>query len=361
MQFDQIKNAIFEIFRKNAGYFLATGLALAFSLVAAYGLNIFLPGTFIIIIFFLIIPLLGCMIINNVQYSAGKGYNLKDFYRGYRVTLLPGLHGAFRMIRSFIFAALISLATFLVIYEGCSLFMNVIDPNLVSAIESAKSQTEIFEILQAFYEDPASEKYLNMYSIFYLISFGTGLFFFIHFVMKSVPIFYIQSNIACSKKDAIYLYNQVYPTNKKTYSKLIFKVCGLYYLIYPVSYLIGGFIGWTVFKDVQYMILIAMILTLISTLPFLSLYLLCQDTLYRVYAPVYKTKAKSLFEIALKNVDDDPRISEEQKEVVKKFYNDQLSEIERLEKTEILTHLSSTDLAERDHKQPDKNDDNKDE
>ncbi len=67
-------------------------------------------------------------------------------------------------------------------------------------------------------------------------------------------------------------------------------------------------------------------------------------------------KAKALFEMALKNVDVDPRISDEQKEVVKNFYRNQLAEIEKMEKTEILTRLSPNDLAERDHNDADDND-----
>lgn len=351
MQTTEVRDSILEVVRKNIGYFLSTGLALVISIVFAYVANLYIPGSCILIFFFLIIPILSLMILNITQLRVGKPLSLKDFYKGYRVTLIPGLHGSYRVIRSIIFAILISLLTFMFVYSATSLFTSVVDPVLVDELQKAQTMEEWARILNDFYTSPTSEHYLAMYGIFELVSFGVGEFFFIHFVLKSVPLFYIQSSMACSKKDAIFLYNQVYPTQRKTYRKTIFKVCGIYYVLFPVGYILGGILGWFVFKDGIYATIFALLFSLLFSIPILPMYLLCQDYLFVVYAPVYKKSAKSLYEKALANLDADERMSEEQKTVIRQFYETQLKEIEKMEKVEIITQLSPNEMAERDFKE----------
>lgn len=339
-------------YQKYKSYFLPTCFAIAFSLLLAYALNLIISGLFVIVIFFLVIPLLGCLIINNVQYSSGKEYSLKDFYKGYRITLLPGLHGSFRMIKSFIYAALIMIGCFTLIYEVTSIFTSVIDPELVNSIKAAKDNNEMYSILEAYLQDPAYDYYMYLYNIFYLVSFGIALFFFIHFVLRSTPLFYIQTNMGCSKKDALYLYKKVYPTYKKSLNMTFSKIGWAYYLVYPFSFAIGAFIGWALFKNATLAVLIAMLFSLLSSSPFLAIYLLTQDCFFRLNSSTYKIEAKFLFEKALQNVDQDTRISEEQKEVIKKFYSEQLIEIEKLEE---LKSLLDKQMENKDSKKDDQN------
>ncbi len=346
---NNIGTYVMNNYQKYKSYFLPTCLVVAFSLVLAYVLNLFFSGLFILVIFFLVIPLLGCMIINNVQYSGGKEYSLKDFYKGYRITLLPGLHGSFRMIKSFIYASLIMIGCFSLIYEVTSIFTSVIDPELINLLKAAKDNNEIYSIFEAYLQDPSSDYYMYLYSIFYLVSFGIALFFFIHFVLRSTPLFYIQTNMGCSKKDAIFLYKKVYPTYKKSLNMTFSKIGWAYYLVYPFSFAIGAFIGWALFKNVTLAILIAMLISLLCSSPFLAIYLLTQDCFFRLNTSTYKIEAKFLFEKALQNVEHDTRISEDQKEIIKKFYSEQLIEIEKLEELKsLLDKQMETDNSKND-------------
>lgn len=357
METNEIKNSIFDIFHKYRGYFLATGFSLVMSIVFAFVLNIFVPLTIVILFAILIIPILSLMIINLSQARAGKPLSLKDFYKGYKLTLLPGLHGSFRVIRATLYSILIYIGTFLIVYLVTSIFTNVVDQEFIQSLQQATSIENQYKMIMDYYETPAAQPYLQMYSIFSLVSFGVGEFFFIHFTLKSVPIFYLQSNMACSKKDAIFLFNQVYPKTKKTSRQLIGKVCGLYYLLFPLGYFLGVALGYFVLGNILYGFLFGLFFSLLFSMPMLPLYLICQDYLFVLYMPLYKMFAKPLYEAALKNLDEDERVSEEQKTVIRQFYETQLKEIEELEKVQIITQQEPEEIAKL--KQKEKEDEEK--
>ena len=92
-------------------------------------------------------------------------------------------------------------------------------------------------------------------------------------------------------------------------------------------------------------------------MPMLPLYLICQDYLFVLYMPLYKMFAKPLYEAALKNLDQDERVSEEQKTVIRQFYETQLKEIEELEKVQIITQQTPEEIAKL--KQKEKEDEEK--
>lgn len=357
METNEIRNSIYDIFHRYRGYFLATGFSLVMSIVFAFVLNIFLPLSIIALFAVLIIPILSLMIINLSQARAGKPLSLKDFYKGYKLTLLPGLHGSFRVIRAALYSFLIYIGTFLIVYLIASFFTSVVDPEIIQSLQKASSIEAQYKIIMEYYETPAAEPYLKLYSIFSLISFGVGEFFFIHFTLKSIPIFYLQSNMACSKKDAIFLFNQVEPRTKKTSRQLIGKVCGLYYLLYPLGYMIGAAFGYFALGNVVYGFIFGLFFSLLFSMPMLSLYLICQDYLFVLYMPLYKMFAKPLYETALKNLDHDERVSEEQKTVIRQFYETQLKEIEELEKVQIITQQEPEEIAKL--KQKEKEDEEK--
>lgn len=62
-------------------------------------------------------------------------------------------------------------------------------------------------------------------------------------------------------------------------------------------------------------------------------------------------------EAALKNLDQDERVSEEQKTVIRQFYETQLKEIEELEKVQIITQQEPEEIAKL--KQKEKEDEEK--
>jgi len=350
MKISEIKAAIYATYKKNIGYFIATAFAFVILIVAISFLDMFFQGAFVIGVFFLIIPFLGCMIFSNMQYTLGKPYDYKSFYQGYKISLLPGLHGSFRFIRSALFSFLILIGSFLLIYEVTSLFIPVYD----AAIEEVFTQinmTESFEeannMLNEFIESPTGQHYINLYSIMYLGAFGVSLFFFIVFILRSVLIFYIQSGLGCSKKEAIYLFNKIYPESKKLSNKLINSVIWPYYIIFPLSYALGAFVGWTIFKNLPLAVIIALALSLFASSFMLAPYLLTQDVLYHVYAPAYKVNAKHLFEEALLTLDAHPQLNEEQKEKLKEYYLKQLQEIEQIEKASTITNSSTVEIVER--------------
>ena len=163
--------------------------------------------------------------------------------------------------------------------------------------------------------------------------------------------------MACSKKDAIFLFNQVYPKTKKTSRQLIGKVCGLYYLLFPLGYFLGVALGYFVLGNILYGFLFGLFFSLLFSMPMLPLYLICQDYLFVLYMPLYKMFAKPLYEAALKNLDEDERVSEEQKTVIRQFYETQLKEIEELEKVQIITQQEPEEIAKL--KQQEKEDEEK--
>lgn len=351
MKTSEIKNAIYATYKKNFGYFFATSFALVVLITLISILDLYIQGMAILGIFFFIIPFLGCMIFANMQFSLGKPYDYKNFYQGYRISLLPGLHGSFRFIRSFIFSFLIIMGSFLVIYEVSSLFITVYDSELNNVLLNAYNAQTIEEgnmILNEYLQSSSGQYYMNLYSIMYLCSFGIGLFFLIIFVLRSVPIFYIQSGIGCSKKEAIKLFNKVYPESKKLSNKLINSVIWPYYIIFPISYALGAFCGWTVSGNLAISLVIALGVSLLISSSMLAPYLLCQDVLYHIYAPAYKVNAKSIFENALLTLSNNPQLGEEQKEKLKDYYLKQLQEIEQIEKTMTITNSSTVEIAERD-------------
>lgn len=352
METNEIKNSILEIFRQNMKYFLATGFALVISIVFTFVANLFFPIiSLALLFFFLIIPILSLMIINLTQAKTGRSLSLKNFYKGYKLTLLPGLHGSFRVIRAFLYSFLIGMGVFILSYLVTSIFTPVIDSSLVESLQKATSFEGQLQMVQDFLETPAGEHYIYLYSIFSLLAFGVGEFFFIHFTLKSIPIFYLQSIMACSKKDAIYLWNQVEPRTKKTSRQLIFKVCGLFYILYPLGYIVGVSLGFFILGDLKYGLLFALLFSLLCSMPILPLYLICQDYLFVLYTPLYKKFAKPLYEMALQNLENDERISEEQKMVIRQFYEAQLKDIEEMEKVELITQQSPEKIAELQQKE----------
>ncbi len=351
MKISEIKNAIYTTYKKNFGYFFATSFAFVVLITLFSILDLYIQGMIILGIFFVVIPFLGCMIFSNMQFSLGKPYDYKNFYQGYKISLLPGLHGSFRFIRSFIFSFLIMIGSFLVIYEVSSLFLTVYDSELNNVLLNVYNASTIEEgntILNEYLKSSSGQYFMNLYSIMYLCSFGVGLFFFVIFVLKSVPIFYIQSGIGCSKKEAISLFNKVYQESKKMSNKLINSVIWPYYIIFPISYALGAFCGWAISGNLAIAIVLALGVSLLASSFMLAPYLLCQDVLYHIYAPAYKVNAKSVFENALLTLANNPQLNDEQKEKLRDYYLKQLQEIEQIEKAMTITNSSTVEIVERD-------------
>ena len=350
MKISQVKDAIYGLYKKNLGYFLATTFALVISIILSVFLDMFLQGVFAVGVFFLIIPFLGCMIFANMQATLGKQYDLKNFYGGYRISLLPGLHGSFRFILSSIKALLVTIIAMIIALTITSFITPLYDDALVEAFKAFSAAQEITEaelILQEYMESHSGKHFIPLYSIILLISYCFGVFTLVYNVMKNVPIFYIQSGIGCSKKEAINIYKQVYVEAKKMMRKMINKICWPFYILFFVSYGIGATLGWMIFKNFSLAFILALVFSLIASSSMLTPYLLTQDILYHIYAPAYKVKAKSFFENAVINVNNHPQLNEEQKEQLKQFYLAQLQEIEQIEKTVVVTDLTIVQVVER--------------
>ena len=342
MQLGEIKDQILNIYRKHLGYFLSASFIIVISILFVFALNLLFPGMIFIGFCLLIIPLCTCFMINNsFQFTSGKPFRLENFYQGYRLSLLPGLHGSYRFIRAFLISILVFFIGVIILYSVGSLFMDLQDRYLIDLLQADHSDYEVYiQNIYKYLDDP-SAFYVQVYSIICTISFGFASMYFIHATLSSSILFYIQSSLGCSKRDAMQLQRKVSSQYKKTYFRLILKTCSKFFLLFPLGYGLGLFLGLMFGGQLEVMLFSALAVGLLFSFPFLPLFLLSQEFLFQIFLPEYKKNARPIFESAIRNINLDPRIAEEKKQILRQFYLIQLQEIEELEKKDILTSAHS--------------------
>ncbi len=333
MDWNELRNTFQTIYRQNRRFFLHTSFIIAISFAIAWGVNFLLHGAILPLFFFLVIPFSECLCICNAEFHATGVYQMKTFYRGYRMSLLPGIHGSFRVIRSFFLSLLVFLGSAFAILLIASLFTSIQDPLFISLV---KSEDYTIHSLQNYWID-TSDHYRLLYSLTLVISFGMSMMFFIPYTLNSTQLFYLQTTLLCSKKEAIRLYRQVFPLLKKDYRYLKYRVCGPFYYLFPFGYFLGVVMSITFTSHPFFMMTVAIFIAMLMSAPVLPYHSLLQHHFFQRALPLYKIKGKPMFESMIKMIENNPSISDEQKQVAIVFYQQLLWEVQEMEKKQILT------------------------
>lgn len=333
MDWDELRNTFQTIYRQNRRFFLHASFLIAISFAIAWGVNFLLHGAILPLFFFLVIPFSECLCICNAEFHATGVYQMKTFYRGYRMSLLPGIHGSFRVIRAFFFSLLVFLGSAVAILLITALFTSIKDPLLISLM---KSEDYTIHSLRNYWLN-TTDHYRLLYSLTLIASFGVSTMFFIPYTLNSTQLFYLQTTLLCSKKEAIRLYRQVFPLFKHEYRYFRYRFCGSFYYLFPFGYFLGVAISIAFTSHPLFIITLAIFLAVLVCAPLLPYHTLLQHHFFQRALPIYKVKGKSMFESMIKMIENNPSISDEQKQVAIVFYQQLLWEVQEMEKKKILT------------------------
>lgn len=345
MDWDELHNTFQTIYRQNRRFFLRSSFLIALSFAIACGMNFLLQGSILLLFFFTVIPFLECLCICNAEYHATGQYRMQTFYQGYRMSLLPGIHGSFRVLRAFFLALFTFLGCVFVILLSASFFTSIRDPLLLSLFEAKDFALSSFQ----HYWRSTTNHYRLLYLLTIVISFGVATMVFIKCSLNSAQLFYLQTTLLCSKKEAIHLYRQVSPFFKQEYRYFRYRFCGAFYYLFPFGYLLGMVLGISFSSHPFFVITLAIFLSSLICAPLLPYQALLQHHFFQCALPFYKLKGKPIFESMIKMIENNPSISEEQKQLAIMFYRQLLQEVDEMKRNEIFNKIDTSSSSDHKH------------
>ena len=352
MDFSSIKKVIIELTKRNYRSLLAMSFIIFVMTTFALTSDLLLSGSFILLFFIIVLPFFISMIIVNIKFKANVEFTPKQFYENYKVSLILGTGGVFRVLRSFIISFLVFIATSITLYI-CNNVIGFVDDtefmNIYYEFVSSPNNSEILKNLTTFLSNSQNSFVIFLHTIF-LISLAFAIFTFIYQIIRNTLIFFVQSNFGCEKNDAIAIYKKVFPKIKRIYNKVMFGCLWPFFILFPLGFILGSTLISLVNETLPFLMYGATVGGCLVLVPFLPMIVTTQDVVFSVFAPYFLVEAKDTLLQALQSINVDTNIPEEQKDLLRNFYVEQIKQIdlikEPLEKSSFENMLNGKDDSE---------------
>ncbi|MCF0117843.1 MAG: hypothetical protein HUJ61_07360, partial [Bacilli bacterium] len=331
MDLNSIKAIIQETLKKNWKALMAMSFIIFIVIILGAALDLFfVAGTFIIVFMLAILPFYISMIITNIKFKTDPNFNSKEFYMNYRVALIPGLSSSMRAFKSALIGLFVAFLSFLMIYWVVIELKVFDDTQLMNLIYADRSDVENYwNALGDYIADINNPFVLFLY---FLIAGceGLGIFTFVICLLRNTPVFYIQTNFACAKKDALSIFKTSRPKIKKVYNKLLFSSIWPIFILFPLGFYLGATVGWSISHYLSPLIFGGICGAFLFSLPMLPIFVSTQDILFSIFMPYYLLGAREAIINTLKLINQNPNVSEEEKDAVRRFYVERLKQIDAM-------------------------------
>ncbi len=380
MNYDSIVNLVVTTFKKHYKQLIAMSFCLFVIVICCLTLNLIVDGSIYLTTPLIILPFFVSMVICNLKMKQLNEFNNKDFYAHFKVGFAIVFNGTLRYIRCLFCGILTFLVVLLAIYV-IPTSLGVIDisrlSNLANAYINSKS-TEDYLALQAYLSNFSEPGVMYLY-ISLFISNGLSVMVFMVLIIKNMLIFFIETNFGCNKNDALKIYRLSFPNFKKTYFKVNINLLWYFFVAFPIGYIAGIYVA-SIWSNVYTVMLFGgYVGALLLCVPLLPIAVTSQDVLFSVFSPYFLVNARPILLDSLQKLNNTENIPEEQKEIIRKFYVDQLKQIDAItealdsatnkdDKTyqfddinhdheNVSTYIENDDDDEQDTKEVDKNED----
>ena len=357
MEFGSIKKVIIEFTKKNFQSLLAMSFMIFVMIALTLTVDLFLPGSFILLFFILVLPFFISMLITNIKFKANVPFNQKDFYGQYKIGLILGCSGCFRVFRSILVAFLVYLAFVSGVFLVNIVFNFVDMSQFVEIYENLISNPNNEQYLQSlidFIQD-TKQPFVILINAVNLVGHALFVFTFIYQIIKNTLIFYIQSNFGCNKNDAINVFKGVYPKIKKTYHRVLFNILWPVLILFPLGFILGIAVTSLLDKSLLVLMYGGTLGACLLCIPLLPYIVTSSDVVFSIFSPYFLVESKETLLAALKSINLANDIPEEQKDMLRAFYVNQIKQIDLIKNS-----LDDTKLDDfLNHKKDDNDDKNK--
>ncbi|MCF0117784.1 MAG: hypothetical protein HUJ61_07045, partial [Bacilli bacterium] len=347
MDTNTVRGIIIGEFKKNWRSLLAMSFLVFTMIILGVVLDMLVVAGLVVIVFiFGISPFYLSMIITSFKLKTNPEFNPKDFYSSYKLAIFPGLSSSLSSVKSYFIGVFWFFAVFLISYWIFSA-TGVVDVTELQNIISDPDTS--IDIIITKYNEILNGEPSNLgffLKCIYTGSVGFGVLIFTTSLLGNTPIFFIQTNFGCNKKEAKYIYHVAKLKIKKSYNKILWSSIWVFLVLYPVGYFLGACIGYACFSSLNVMILCGISGAFLLSFPLLGLFVCTEDVLFTVYSPYFLVASRPIILESLKKLNNNGLPENEEKVLIRKLYVERLQQIDALNK-EMEGEVYTADLSKK--------------